>query len=116
MRKFSVYFFFFQAEDGIRDVAVTGVQTCALPIWGDYHCCVIFKLYPYAIDSSVGPSLSNDNSLEHFLPHVRGSLSDGKSYSVTHCCRGITPQPSFVSHDLHESKSPSASIVSAFQH
>src|SRR2546422_10435480 len=26
-------FFFFQAEDGIRDVAVTGVQTCALPIY-----------------------------------------------------------------------------------
>src|SRR2546429_9492148 len=26
--------FFFQAEDGIRDVAVTGVQTCALPIYG----------------------------------------------------------------------------------
>src|SRR2546429_5177494 len=25
-------FFFFQAEDGMRDVAVTGVQTCALPI------------------------------------------------------------------------------------
>src|SRR5687768_4081470 len=25
-------YFFFQAEDGIRDVAVTGVQTCALPI------------------------------------------------------------------------------------
>src|SRR5687768_17973991 len=29
----SAFFFFFQAEDGIRDVAVTGVQTCALPIW-----------------------------------------------------------------------------------
>src|SRR5216684_8162265 len=27
--------FFFQAEDGIRDVAVTGVQTCALPIFED---------------------------------------------------------------------------------
>src|SRR3954462_1383520 len=26
-------FFFFQAEDGIRDYRVTGVQTCALPIW-----------------------------------------------------------------------------------
>src|SRR5215204_4226903 len=26
-------FFFFQAEDGIRDHCVTGVQTCALPIW-----------------------------------------------------------------------------------
>src|SRR2546425_11432237 len=28
-----VLFFFFQAEDGIRDKLVTGVQTCALPIW-----------------------------------------------------------------------------------
>src|SRR6266850_7242473 len=27
-------FFFFQAEDGIRDYKVTGVQTCALPIFG----------------------------------------------------------------------------------
>src|SRR3989454_9172923 len=27
------FFFFFQAEDGIRDYKVTGVQTCALPIW-----------------------------------------------------------------------------------
>src|SRR5689334_23683366 len=29
------FFFFFQAEDGIRDGTVTGVQTCALPIWPD---------------------------------------------------------------------------------
>src|SRR5207247_8052610 len=29
-----VFFFFFQAEDGIRDPLVTGVQTCALPISG----------------------------------------------------------------------------------
>src|SRR2546422_7579913 len=29
---YMLFFFFFQAEDGIRDVAVTGVQTCALPI------------------------------------------------------------------------------------
>src|SRR2546430_9028019 len=28
----SCFFFFFQAEDGIRDLTVTGVQTCALPI------------------------------------------------------------------------------------
>src|SRR5688572_31148473 len=31
----SSQFFFFQAEDGIRDLTVTGVQTCALPIWGE---------------------------------------------------------------------------------
>src|SRR5437773_12031706 len=30
----SFFFFFFQAEDGIRDRDVTGVQTCALPICG----------------------------------------------------------------------------------
>src|SRR3989442_9909399 len=28
----ALFFFFFQAEDGIRDADVTGVQTCALPI------------------------------------------------------------------------------------
>src|SRR5467141_3016177 len=34
-----LFFFFLQAEDGIRDSSVTGVQTCALPIWvygGDF--------------------------------------------------------------------------------
>ena len=31
---FFFFFFFFQAEDGIRDYKVTGVQTCALPIYG----------------------------------------------------------------------------------
>src|SRR5207244_8387993 len=30
---FCLFFFFFQAEDGIRDDLVTGVQTCALPIF-----------------------------------------------------------------------------------
>src|SRR5256885_6719001 len=30
-----LFFFFFQAEDGIRDYKVTGVQTCALPIYAN---------------------------------------------------------------------------------
>src|SRR3712207_9208127 len=34
-------FFFFQAEDGIRDIGVTGVQTCALPIFA-----ILFWFYP----------------------------------------------------------------------
>src|SRR5690606_40127265 len=33
---FTLVFFFFQAEDGIRDFHVTGVQTCALPICGSH--------------------------------------------------------------------------------
>ena len=32
LRYAKIYVFFFQAEDGIRDLIVTGVQTCALPI------------------------------------------------------------------------------------
>src|SRR5438876_3783978 len=32
------YIFFFQAEDGIRDGRVTGVQTCALPISRSFFC------------------------------------------------------------------------------
>src|SRR5688572_33108818 len=35
MYNFVCFFFFFQAEDGIRDLTVTGVQTCALPIWSE---------------------------------------------------------------------------------
>src|SRR2546421_2226917 len=34
---FLLFFFFFQAEDGIRDLIVTGVQTCALPISSTYR-------------------------------------------------------------------------------
>src|SRR5438552_7080234 len=33
-----IVYFFFQAEDGIRDDLVTGVQTCALPIYGGGVC------------------------------------------------------------------------------
>src|SRR3712207_8450012 len=38
-------FFFFQAEDGIRDIGVTGVQTCALPIL----CFAPEELYLYPL-------------------------------------------------------------------
>src|SRR5215467_5281594 len=55
------FFFFFQAEDGIRDYKVTGVQTCALPIWlvPNPHAWVIR-----------GERLVDDT------PHVRVSLAD----------------------------------------
>src|SRR2546427_7002614 len=39
-----MYFFFFQAEDGIRDLTVTGVQTCALPIWEKHDMKYAFAL------------------------------------------------------------------------
>src|SRR5688572_31733766 len=40
------FFFFFQAEDGIRDLTVTGVQTCALPIF-------LIKLYDILRDFNI---------------------------------------------------------------
>src|SRR5688572_31498397 len=43
------FFFFFQAEDGIRDLTVTGVQTCALPIFIDL---VSMKAHQYHADGS----------------------------------------------------------------
>src|SRR2546427_4511646 len=42
-----IFFFFFQAEDGIRDLTVTGVQTCALPI---FALCVICEIAIAACD------------------------------------------------------------------
>src|SRR5690554_7357261 len=41
---FFIFFFFFQAEDGIRDADVTGVQTCALPIYIDRTLTTIWIL------------------------------------------------------------------------
>src|SRR2546421_4861129 len=45
-------FFFFQAEDGIRDLIVTGVQTCALPIYWRSALIVVATI-PFALLSAV---------------------------------------------------------------
>src|SRR2546422_1261197 len=52
-----VFSFFFQAEDGIRDVAVTGVQTCALPI----------SRYGVSTRSAIG-SISSQRTPERLIP------------------------------------------------
>ena len=44
--------FFFQAEDGIRDSPVTGVQTCALPIFGIEHSARHLTTYDLLIDDA----------------------------------------------------------------
>src|SRR5438034_11317759 len=48
------FFFFFQAEDGIRDHCVTGVQTCALPI-----CNVVFATLIGGSGSLYGPVIGS---------------------------------------------------------
>src|SRR6266404_4931472 len=80
------FFFFFQAEDGIRDKLVTGVQTCALPIWCrcavppsgcDFKNFVLWKSNKKVLQCQF---ISNEK--EEIFPHRRKqrrekSLGDG---------------------------------------
>src|SRR5437764_6057163 len=51
------FLFFFQAEDGIRDTSVTGVQTCALPISeGGVHQGAGYRLLPARLENALAPS------------------------------------------------------------
>src|SRR3712207_8387442 len=70
-----MYFFFFQAEDGIRDIGVTGVQTCALPICGG-----IYALRGHAnIQGSTDiPTLFD--LLPGYLPMPRAGQADLTAY------------------------------------
>src|SRR5215210_8301422 len=59
------FFFFFQAEDGIRDTSVTGVQTCALPIYnpiGTVHAGFAATLLDSAMACAVHSTLKRGDS------------------------------------------------------
>src|SRR5258708_27425272 len=64
-------FFFFQAEDGIRDDLVTGVQTCALPIW--IRICDFFPVAVALTDPNPAPGTIMT------LNFVQGSGSSARS-------------------------------------
>src|SRR2546427_8710131 len=68
---FLFFFFFFQAEDGIRDLTVTGVQTCALPIYIEVWNAV---MAPASMPAAHRARLSQ--ALERILhsPEVRDKL------------------------------------------
>src|SRR5699024_12681901 len=74
--------FFFQAEDGIRDRNVTGVQTCALPIWCLGRRCLIEKkvvgikkrIDEEADDGCIGKQ--HDVDVQHGFPSYRDRTCD----------------------------------------
>src|SRR5438046_5461841 len=57
--------FFFQAEDGIRDWSVTGVQTCALPI-----CTIQLSSKSYTIVGVLPPGFQMANQAQVFVPKI----------------------------------------------
>src|SRR5256885_9211660 len=78
-------FFFFQAEDGIRDYKVTGVQTCALPIcYGRPVSLALLLCYPFSrhIAASRRPLVVADarrHPLTARTPAVRDGLVTARS-------------------------------------
>src|SRR5689334_15557440 len=67
----SVFFFFFQAEDGIRDGTVTGVQTCALPICNGRRESYAHIPMPRMTNTYM---LNGDKSQEEILASVKNGL------------------------------------------
>src|SRR5688572_11672144 len=74
-----IFFFFFQAEDGIRDLTVTGVQTCALPICPQTNLALALEQKPEIVRGikeivlmagSLGPENGNASRYAEFNVHV----------------------------------------------
>src|SRR2546422_7099231 len=58
--------FFFKAEDGIRDVAVTGVQTCALPIYRGDEIALV-PVFVAFVDEKTEPRVSGEHDGAEWL-------------------------------------------------
>src|SRR5919107_1501101 len=87
-----IFFFFFQAEDGIRDIGVTGVQTCALPI-----CFMAFdkKTGETMWISAPGGRPYDTTYAPPIIANVNGTrlLIQGASNGVTHAIKPQTGEP-----------------------
>src|SRR5256884_7344330 len=100
----TVVIFFFQAEDGIRDVAVTGVQTCALPIalagLADQHAnalwCVFQCLYPIQKVTVREYIIISEVEVNMMLPYgniqFAGDPREAEC-SRSGCCQTLGPAP-----------------------
>src|SRR5256885_10642291 len=65
------FFFFFQAEDGIRDYKVTGVQTCALPIYSGLEVDALGGRPGVRSARFAGEGASDGDNLRRLLEELR---------------------------------------------
>src|SRR5215471_11340067 len=83
---FLYFFFFFQAEDGIRDLYVTGVQTCALPISGSCPASTVTLHDSTVTGNSVDAGAGSEGGA------IWGSLNDSLDIDNS-IVFGNSPQP-----------------------
>src|SRR2546430_5974914 len=69
-------FFFFQAEDGIRDLTVTGVQTCALPIYIEILVVIVERGEMFA--NRANPWAGRASRSREHLTQMLGLLVSGR--------------------------------------
>src|SRR2546426_4519952 len=87
------FFFFFQAEDGIRDYKVTGVQTCALPICQS-GVVVTATLSPAGATPSNATATTNGSGIATFSGlTLTGTVG---SYTLSFGATGLTPAPAAI--------------------
>src|SRR5260370_34025244 len=75
------FLFFFQAEDGIRDSSVTGVQTCALPIYRAQQLTPQYSVL--LINLAIAENATKQSALaeQHFKDALRLAPSSPDSYT-----------------------------------
>src|SRR5690554_7682746 len=88
-----IFYFFFQAEDGIRDADVTGVQTCALPIYRrEVEKCLkkersIFSEYYWEWLSAASSAFFYRRGLRSILPAMKTTKRPAPSKIGRASCR-----------------------------
>src|SRR2546428_9890164 len=76
--------FFFQAEDGIRDLIVTGVQTCALPIWPSQR---FVQKSPEPRTALFEPAFLLDEASDVLDALPRAKIAENEGASAAHASR-----------------------------
>src|SRR5438067_13921119 len=108
----TLFFFFFQAEDGIRDRNVTGVQTCALPIFargrgapaagprGDRHLGAERALHPrrWGLSRGNGPRVAPARAAAPVAPAGGARRSGAAPPDAPRSAPRVTPGTSLDAH------------------